>query len=204
MAHVTFTTRASLVAGNPENIGDVTDCLDKLLVGVNAGDDAHVATDGVWRPFMSDVTLFNGLVSGSTYFVANGAVGLSGTTGTAIPRMLSPEIIADYAVAGRTTKLRVQATILVNGSPAGTTITFGLYPVTAATGSGSNVIYTLGTVVSGSTATPVIVAGGGDRQASTAFDLSALSALSTYVLGFTVAGTTTGVHAYAELQMRHI
>jgi hypothetical protein len=35
MATVNFTTRANLVAGNPENIADVTDCLDKLQTGVN-------------------------------------------------------------------------------------------------------------------------------------------------------------------------
>lgn len=38
MATVTFTTRSNLVGGNVENISDVTNCLDKLLTGVNAID----------------------------------------------------------------------------------------------------------------------------------------------------------------------
>lgn len=49
MATVTFTTRSSLVAGNPENIGDVTDCLDKLLAGVNSVDSTQVAAQQAWQ-----------------------------------------------------------------------------------------------------------------------------------------------------------
>jgi hypothetical protein len=45
MATVNFTTRANLVAGNPENIADVTDCLDKLQTGVNNVDASNI-TDG--------------------------------------------------------------------------------------------------------------------------------------------------------------
>lgn len=49
MATVTFTTRASLVAGNPENIADVTSCLDLLLAGVNSVDSTQIATQQAWQ-----------------------------------------------------------------------------------------------------------------------------------------------------------
>lgn len=42
MATVTFTTRGNLVAGNVENIDDVTNCLDKLLTGVNNVEAANI------------------------------------------------------------------------------------------------------------------------------------------------------------------
>lgn len=44
MATVAFTTRANLVGGQPENIADVTSCLDGLLAGVNGIDKEQLTT----------------------------------------------------------------------------------------------------------------------------------------------------------------
>lgn len=61
MATVTFTTRASLAAGNPENIADVTDCLDKLLAGVNSVAAAQIEAQQAWQT----IALPAGLSSGN-------------------------------------------------------------------------------------------------------------------------------------------
>lgn len=42
MATVTFTTRGSLNGNTVENINDVTDCLDKLLAGVNSVNESQL------------------------------------------------------------------------------------------------------------------------------------------------------------------
>lgn len=60
---------------------------------------------------------------------------------------------ADYAISGRTTVLRVRASVTNNSVAPATTFTFGLYPISAIAGgsAASPYINTLGTVVSGST-----------------------------------------------------
>lgn len=58
----------------------------------------------------------------------------------------------DLAVAGKTTRLRVKAVITTNGTSVGvTTITVGLYPITAYAGAAAVLTQTVGAVVAGST-----------------------------------------------------
>lgn len=57
---------------------------------------------------------------------------------------------ADFAVAGKTLKMRLRAQAAVNATKPTIKFTFGLYPVTVAGGAGVLTV-TLGTVVSGST-----------------------------------------------------
>lgn len=177
----------------------IATALTQLVGQVNLEDDQQVGTDGVWRTVMADGA--SGASSAGTNFFANGAAVLSGTGGTQIPRLLIPNA-SDYTVVNRTTKLRVQASIAPNAAPSGTTITFGLYPVTSLTGTTANVVYTLGSVVAGSTVTLTIGSGSWARSASGAFDYSL--AATPHVLGFTAPSSAVGVHLYGELQQRHV
>lgn len=61
MAIVAFTSRANLIGGQPENIADVTDCLDKLLAGVNSVAAAQIEAQQAWQT----IALPAGLSSGS-------------------------------------------------------------------------------------------------------------------------------------------
>lgn len=58
---------------------------------------------------------------------------------------------ADYAISGRTSKLRIRAQVYVNGTTPAATITVGLFPVSSVAGAAGFFQATLGTVVSGST-----------------------------------------------------
>jgi uncharacterized membrane protein len=59
---------------------------------------------------------------------------------------------ADYAVTGKTTKLRVRVNLATLTAAYAGTYTAGLYPVTAVSFSSGNPTYTVGAVISGSTA----------------------------------------------------
>lgn len=58
---------------------------------------------------------------------------------------------ADYAIAGKTTKLRLKIGTLVNDTAPGNTMTWGLYPVGTPAGGSGILNPALGTVVAGST-----------------------------------------------------
>lgn len=58
---------------------------------------------------------------------------------------------ADYLETGGTLKLRLRAQLLCNATAPAITVTFGLYPITAAAGGSGVLSETIGTVVSGST-----------------------------------------------------
>lgn len=58
---------------------------------------------------------------------------------------------ADYAIPGRTMKLRVRAQCLVNSVATGATLTVGLFPLSSVAGAADNFQATLGAVAAGST-----------------------------------------------------
>lgn len=203
MSTVTFTTRANLVAGNPENIADVADCLDKLQVGVNDCTTVATSGDGQWSTLLTDVFTSGSLGSG-TYLLTNGSLVASGVSAATVPRLHIPSA-TDYAITSRTTKLRVQATIATNVSPTVTAITFGLYVISGLGASAANAVtYTLGAAVSGSTVALTPSSGLAQRSASTAFNYSLLASGSPYVLGFNIGASLAGVHGTVELQIQNV
>lgn len=79
-----------------------------------------------------------------------GAFALQSTAGTYLLFGLDP---ADFAVAGRTTKLRVVVSGLVNDAAPAMNFVFGLYPLGTPSGTVNVVNPNFGTVVAGSTVT---------------------------------------------------
>jgi hypothetical protein len=109
---------------------------------------------------------------------------------------------ADFAISGRTIRLRLRVQFASNATAPGINFTFGLYPVSVA-GIADTVAYTLGTVVSGSTVTlntpsaSTVTSGVGSDFAVPTDGL--------YVLGVVTSGTQANNNAagiHAQLQRR--
>lgn len=101
-----------------------------------------------WKHIQSGA-LLEANPTGSTKYVIGGGA----TTETGVGAFyINPADWEQSAVNLRTVKMRLSCSCLINGTAPGTTITVGLYPVSASTGSASEVKATLGTVVAESTA----------------------------------------------------
>lgn len=92
----------------------------------------------------------------NTYYLTGGTGNMS-TNVSGTPNALVPAIIyiaaADYpTINGLASKLRVRSSLFINGTAptAGTTFTFGLYPMTHSGGGANAMTWTIGTVVAGS------------------------------------------------------
>lgn len=106
---------------------------------------------------------------------------------------------ADYAIAGRTTKLRVRAQHSVGATPPAATLTVGLYPVTGLAAGA----YTFGAVVAGSTVAFVTTAAN-TLARSNSGDF-AIPADGAYLLGVDLdvaPAAATGLSV--QLQLRHV
>jgi hypothetical protein len=128
----------------------------------------------------------NALVSTSPYGLAAGAAVLTGTNQTTTLPVWYLSA-ADYTVAGLNTLLSVRANVAVNATAPAVTITAGLHPVSAVTGTATNINYTIGAAVTGSTVAFASPAASSLVQgASTDF---VVPADGYYVLGFTLSAT---------------
>jgi hypothetical protein len=138
---------------------------------------------------------------GVVYTIASPGVTASAANGAAAMNGMFYFDPADFTASGRSTKLRLRATYVPNGTQTGQTSTLGLYPVTAVT----NGAVTVGTVTSGSTvafANPAI----NTLNQNNSGDFTAPAA-GFYTVAFaTGAAWTVGsiVEMIAELQVRQV
>ena len=114
---------------------------------------------------------------------------------------------ADYAITGRTTKLRLRATVINNTAAPGRTATVGLYPVTAVGGAGDRASVTLGTVVSGSTvafSSASMTANSRLQNVTADFDVPSdgMYALGVNIAGGNIDGSAL-LNVLADLQVRN-
>jgi hypothetical protein len=142
-----------------------------------------------------------------TYGMGQGdPLAVSGT-GTLYPLNLIYIAAADYpTVNGLAAKLRIRAQLYVNDVAPTGNFTFGLYPVTrpGTSGGAGLVIYTLGTVVSGSTV--LFTAPAADSSnvgVSTDFALPADGHYCIGVVTSATVATSSHLHLSALLQMRN-
>lgn len=127
------------------------------IAGNAAIADSQLASpnNGVYRFLHSDIVLFTDAHSSSGTYggTATGAtlkVDGSSATSSAIRVFYFDD--ADFTVSNKTQKLRLRAQCLTNATtPSGLTYTAGLYPITAVAGGADALVYTAGTVVTGST-----------------------------------------------------
>lgn len=111
---------------------------------------------------------------------------------------------ADYAVAGKTTKMRVRASMVNNGTASTRNWVVGVYPTTYS-GAADTFTITAGAVVPGTTATLTAPAAS-VRTAAVSTDAT-IPADGTYALGFTVSsGPASGFAGVltAHVQIRNV
>lgn len=212
------------VAGQPNSTEEpkIVTALTQLVGAVNNLDTANLSatagivdtqlaspTNAVWRPiFFGEILISSSHTSGVAYYVSNTSGGLvaSGAATTAVLRPWVP-IVADVAVAGKTTRVRLRSTLIVNGIAPLVNITPNLSAVTSFTGTGppAQIIPTLGT---SPLATPFVTPGLGTTTpaTSTPVDLSTLTA-ACYLFGCQLSGTPPAnfyAAASVSLEMAHV
>jgi hypothetical protein len=112
---------------------------------------------------------------------------------------------SDFALSGRTTKLRLRGVLLANGTAPGITVKVGLYPVTSNTGANDKNNVTLGTVVSGSEVTFSSISSD-THNVQTSADFT-FPSTGFYVIGVNTSGTLANnslVDITADLHVRDV
>lgn len=112
---------------------------------------------------------------------------------------------ADYAISGKTTKLRVRAGMSTNATSPAITVTAGLYPISTPGGGAGVGGFTIGTVVTGSTVARALTASN-SLDGSNSGDFTPPSA-GWYALGVVGSGTQAAnswIGVNLQLQVRHV
>ena len=144
-----------------------------------------------------------------TYALSNGGPLAVSGTGTLYPQALICIDEANFpTVNGKAPKLRIVATLATNNVAPTGNYTFGLFPVTrpASSGGAGLLIYTLGTVVSGSNGASWLIPAADLLEVKTSQDFD-VPASGFYVLGVVTTATVATsslVHCYSQLQMRNV
>lgn len=203
----------TLTAGQPENVNQLNSNLSAISTVLNGGVDAANVTGAVFfeqykRVFQATGYIQDALASGTKYILGTDGIATSGTAGTPGVSLALGTIFyltaSEYAVTGKTTKLLVKAILSSNATALGTTVTFGLYPVTVA-GTADVVNVTAGTVTASSTvalATP----SASTVTTGTSGDFT-LPSDGAYALGYVLTGSPAANHASlltAQLCVRNV
>lgn len=174
----------------------------------NVSDDNFSSSAGVYTAYRSltrGTMVFPGGVSANTFPLAEfngGSIAAAGASTDDIPNLLYLDD-ADWAITGRTPKLRVRAQCFVNGTPPGNTLTVGLHEITASGGTGNGTVaYTLGAAISGSTVafSPLANSRNQGNSGDFTFPADSYYTLAAVTVGSTAANT--GTHIIAQLQLR--
>lgn len=119
---------------------------DKVTDGTLLDTDLASPNNGVYRVIHQVGGAIHDGVTAATWALTYGgqltafSLASAGSYGVSAFHITS----GDYAVAGKTTKLNVKASIFTNATAAAVTLTFGIAPVTAAAGAADQVALTLG------------------------------------------------------------
>jgi hypothetical protein len=146
-----------------ETLNNLLDASNKIP-GTSLAAEAKIAdtqlispNNAAYRSLLKAYNFISFESAAGTYILGSGsATGAPKTSGSNL--ITSPAEVppffqfakADYEVGGKTQKLRLRAQVTTNATKPTFKYTFGLYPFTTA-GGGTELVVTLGTVVSGST-----------------------------------------------------
>jgi hypothetical protein len=181
-------------------------------IAANTLTDSNFASSaGMYSAYRTVVTAHSAYLQNLTagdYMLGAGNV-LGETTDRAVSGSSLPQFFylddADFAISGRTLKLRVRAQVYTNATAPAITFTAGLFPVSSVTGGVQSFQATLGAVTSGSTvaiATPSASTSNQGNSGDFVFPAD-----GHYVLGVTFSGTIAGNASgliCAQLQRRLI
>lgn len=178
---------------------------DRLVNSTIADTKLASPSNVIYKTLTQDSGPLQGLVAGSLYSNIGGSVATYNILlATGIP--VFPLVASHYAVAGKTTKLRLIYAVGTNAVAPAVTLTFGLHNITGTGGTGNNFQTNANTTpVTGSTTvwtTPA--ANTAATLAGTDFDLPADGR---YGLGISSSGSqAAGSVAYVSwiLQVRHV
>lgn len=156
---------------------------------------------GVWRTLHEFGMLLAEGAPAATYVFAHaaGAAAAGGTTGLHRVFYLAA---ADFAISGKTTRLRLEHILFTNTVAPGANFVLGLYPVSAAGGAADLLGITLGSVVT----TVAINAPGAstrNRSVTAEFSLPSDGYYAVVLVTNSVLATNSRVGVNARIQMRH-
>lgn len=158
---------------------------------------------GEYRTITEAQGIYIGTLVAGNYSMAPNAMNPSGGGGNG--SFVFPVVPTDYAISGLTAQFRVRGVVASNSTSPACNFTFGMYPISAVSGSAGQFLTTLGTVVPGSTA-----AAGNPGAAAGAFAVGAdftPPASGLYCLGVLTSGTiatnSNGI-VYIRLEVHHV
>lgn len=208
MPLLTYTNDFAALIGQPEDWNKAQTSFNEIRAILNALDDSNfVAGSGFY-------TMYRTLTEAQSRSPSAATVGdyLFTQTGVAIIEtgvVVGPHSFyvasADYAITGRTPKLRVRAQCHTNATAPAITLTVGLYPITASAGGSDQNVITLGSVVAGSTVAFASPGASASNQGNSG-DFS-LPADGHYALGVALSGTqatNASVSLAAQLQLHYV
>lgn len=182
----------TLVAGTAENINDVQDNFDDITTWANGSlsDTNFAASSGMYASYRTLLTagghVPGGTTAGTYWLPAPGSsVVKSGTADTSSPTALGFNS-TDYAITGRTQRLRLRALTITNATAPAITFTFGLYPISSSGGAAATLSTTLGAVTAGSTV--AVASPSASTQTSSPGSAFAIPANGNYALGVVLSG----------------
>lgn len=199
-----FTILQNVINGN----------LDDSNITPSGITDARLASPQgtVYREILTSKAILQGLTGAQVTMMGTRAVGagrslasgagvdVSSTEGEPLPDLIAIAA-ADFAVPGKTTRLRLRGVLLTNNVAPLATFTVGLYPFSTGTGAANNLIVTYGAAVQ----TVSFVSPGANSIADQKVQ-SALPADFYYGLGLAQSGTLAAgavVAAVAQLSIVH-
>jgi hypothetical protein len=188
--------------------GQVDAEFNQIISTVNNLDDANFnGLSGMYSAYRTIDRVAGAAVPGIP--AADYHFSVTGLTQEGVGNSLPPLLLylddADYAITGRSLRLRVRGRAYVNGTGPGVTFTLGLFPVSSVGGAAGENSVTLGTVVSGSTVAFASPGANSSNQGNSGDFV--FPADGHYALGVTISGSpaaSTRVALLVELQVRWI
>lgn len=168
---------------------------------------AEAALAGLYVPLLDRAHRYDAATAGTFLMLPDSTTaGITASNGAA-GRTVFYIDPADWALSGKTVKLRLSGLILVNATNPASDFTFGLYPVSAVAGAAATVSVTLGAVA----AQVAFTSGGGDQptanqmlRKTTEFTCPAAG---WYTLGLIIGSNmaaSSSVVARAQLRVREV
>lgn len=220
----TVTTNANLT-GDVTSTGNATTLTaatvtGKALTGFSSGAGTIAATDTILQGFnkadgnirsmLGEYQVLCNLVSSQTASIAVGTYTMGyqrALNATTSPAAVIPIYSADFAtVTGLAPKLRIRMQVCTNATAPTASFRAALFPISNTAGAASNITYTLGAEVSGSTTTTVTTPAANSRTSVTGSDF-ALPSDGMFVMCIVQSTATTAASSFTaftvQLQFHH-
>lgn len=187
-------------AADIEDFGvkDLADAVDPLLAATPAP---------VWRSCGDYWGVAANLTTASWWFSnSSGTAVVSGGSTSTGPQLWVPPVSGDVAVVGKTTRMRIRVSWLTNATAPAVNVSWGLFPITVASGGASFFTVTLGAAVITATQNAPGAGTGNEAKSASADMFSTVSSGTPYAVGVSANGTMNAnsmITAKIQIEMRH-